>query len=40
VSLALLEAEVWKSRRRAARFKRTLAKRKAWLQCRLAHSVG
>jgi hypothetical protein len=40
-ALALLEAEVWKSRhRRAARFKRSLAKRKAWLQRRFARSAG
>jgi hypothetical protein len=39
-SLALIEAEVWKSRhRRAARFQRSLAKRKAWLQQRFARGA-
>jgi hypothetical protein len=41
VSLHLLEAEVWKSRhRRTARFKRSFAKRKAWLQRYFTGNAG
>lgn len=40
-ALALLETEAWKrSHRRAARFQRSLAKRKAWLQRKFAGSFG
>jgi hypothetical protein len=40
-AVALMEAEVWKSRhRREAKFRRSLAKRKAWLQRCFTRGVG
>jgi hypothetical protein len=40
-SIALMEAEIWKSRhRRAAKFRRSLAKRKAWLQRCFTRAAG